>query len=473
VSYAFDLDGAERVEGLPAWAGAPYKRMGPGVMHFTLDARMPASTTDAEARLMARRLLRERFQLAWHWTHAKAKVLEMVVAPGGLKVKRPNAATDPEPKRRVYNCPASASGCAVMFPGPRTMGEVADGLSLGGNGYLGRIVLDKTGLTGKFYFPAMIFVAPRDVSAAAPSVPTVLRDVAGLELRPATDMVRVLVIDHVERPAGDAGGSAPATVAERAGGPAPRFEAVSIEPVKPNGRPFMFPTGWSPFLPGGRFSDPHTSLWMLIIAAYDIPHPDFQTASVPAWAKSDLFAVDATPGNELRGLDADDAHRRVLLMLQTMLAERFGLRLHTVERPARILEMRLAGKALKNVTPVSVRGRPKRGLWPGINAAAGDDGGRMIGNGASMKDVASGVATLLGTEVVDKTGLMGFYNFDIHWAAPPGPPGSAPDPYGLGAPGRALLISQMRNQLGLRLVSAKGTLKVWVIDHLDRNPTPN
>jgi uncharacterized protein (TIGR03435 family) len=83
---------------------------------------------------------------------------------------------------------------------------------------VGRLVVNKTGVSGEYYFPLMECVPPREASAEAPSVPEELRDVAGLELKPATDAIRVLMIDHVQKPTGDSGGDRPATAQ---GAPAP------------------------------------------------------------------------------------------------------------------------------------------------------------------------------------------------------------------------------------------------------------
>jgi hypothetical protein len=70
-----------------------------------------------------------------------------------------------------------------------------------------RVVVDRTGLTGKFdweiqWTPEVLAagaVAPSD----GPSVFQAFRDQAGLKLEPRKDLVDVLVIDHVERPATD------------------------------------------------------------------------------------------------------------------------------------------------------------------------------------------------------------------------------------------------------------------------------
>jgi len=165
-----------------------------------VDARLPESATDEQARLMMQTLLRERFHLTWHRTSKPTKVLEMVVAPGGLKLKPPDPAKDPKPPGGVLSCPDDVNGCAFVFPHATTMADFAGSLS---RRIFGRPVVDKTGLTGTFFVPLLVFIMPGSTSQSVPSAPTELRDVTGLALRPATDDMKVLVIDHVEKAQSD------------------------------------------------------------------------------------------------------------------------------------------------------------------------------------------------------------------------------------------------------------------------------
>lgn len=246
---------------------------------------------------------------------------------------------------------------------------------------------------------------------------------------------------------------------------APRFEAVSIKPFVSTGRPVMFPNGWTPFLPGGKFTHPVAGLGELIAFAYNIRHPDMQILGLPPWARTSFFSVEATPGDVLKDLPGEQQRAEVLLMLQTMLADRFSLKLHVEERPADIYELRLAG-VLKGMTQTAEEGVAKPGLNPGLNAAMGDSGGRMIGNGTTLQGVADGLTIFVGRPVVDKTGVSGYYNFDIHWTAERAT--GAPAAPGFGLEGITLLMTEMRDQLGLRLVSAKGTQQVWVVDRAEK-----
>src|SRR5947207_3759134 len=86
---------------------------------------------------------------------------------------------------------------------------------------------------------------------------------------------------------------------------APKFEVVSIKPFVRTGTPIMFPNGWTPFLPGGKFVTPVTTLRQLIGSAYSIPHADLQIDGLPPWERTDLFSVEATPGDALTDVPRD------------------------------------------------------------------------------------------------------------------------------------------------------------------------
>jgi uncharacterized protein (TIGR03435 family) len=70
--------------------------------------------------------------------------------------------------------------------------------------------------------------------------------------------------------------------------------------------------------------------------------------------------------------------------------------------------------------------------------------------------------------VIDRTGLVGEFDFTIEWAIPlatldPEPAADATGPS---------LGTALREQLGLKLESTRGPVEILVIDHIER-PTPN
>ncbi len=80
---------------------------------------------------------------------------------------------------------------------------------------IGRPVLDRTGLTGRWdakldYVPAFMIgpnadaaPVPNPSADSGPNIFSALRDQLGLKLQPMKAAVDVIVIDHVERPTPD------------------------------------------------------------------------------------------------------------------------------------------------------------------------------------------------------------------------------------------------------------------------------
>jgi uncharacterized protein (TIGR03435 family) len=138
-------------------------------------------------------LLADRFQLKFHSEVRQLPVFALVVAKGGPKLQAAKA--------------GQASGFYAGHPGRLncagvSMSELADDLPEDG---VSRVVLDKTGLTGRYDFKLRWTPDDTPADAAAPdsgegSIFTALQEQVGLKLEPQKGPVEVLVIDHIERP---------------------------------------------------------------------------------------------------------------------------------------------------------------------------------------------------------------------------------------------------------------------------------
>lgn len=191
--YAFRRALSTPVEGLPGWASAPCGDTGTADT-YEFQATMPVETTDADVRLMPQAFLMDRFKLAFHWETRTLPVLALVVAPGGFKVKR----TDPkdDPPKAPLGCPRQDPGCHFIWMGSASMTELVG--MLGSS--VGRAVVDKTGLRETYYFGDIKWAGDTAPDSPLPSLPAALREQFGLELRPDTGPVEVLVIDRAEKP---------------------------------------------------------------------------------------------------------------------------------------------------------------------------------------------------------------------------------------------------------------------------------
>jgi uncharacterized protein (TIGR03435 family) len=155
-----------------------------------------------------------------HFEKRDQEVYDLVAAndgklgPGVRKVEidcdgRAAAAREGKP---VEPLPAAANGIAacnvraydgVVLAGGITMAELARSLNLAA----GRMVVDKTGLAGRFevtlkYRPGPVTVEGGDIGGLPPFF-TAIQDQLGLKLQPGRTTVDVLVIDHIERPVDD------------------------------------------------------------------------------------------------------------------------------------------------------------------------------------------------------------------------------------------------------------------------------
>lgn len=137
-----------------------------------------------------------RFEVAsLNWETRTQPIYALVVAPGGLKVK----STDPKEDRPrapgSLGCPADDRGCHIIAMGSATLSQIAGALSFN----VGRQVVDRTGLSGTYYFDVK-YSGDTSPNSSLPSLPSVLKEQFGLELKSDTGPVEVLVIDRAEKP---------------------------------------------------------------------------------------------------------------------------------------------------------------------------------------------------------------------------------------------------------------------------------
>jgi uncharacterized protein (TIGR03435 family) len=197
-------------------------------------------------------------------------------------------------------------------------------------------------------------------------------------------------------------------------------------------------------------------------------------AELRAWVSEDRYAIEATaPLNATK-----DQYR---LMMQSMLAERFGLKLHVENREMPVLLMTLEkpGKTGPQLIPHD-RGKPCDTSAAnavtdcyGFMAHPVKDGLVEFGSrGAPMELIGKflgstgGMTGEISRPVVDKTGLTGLWDFTLQVASP-----FEKKPEGEATPGPTIMEG-MQEQLGLRLKPDKAVIPVLVVDHIDR-PTEN
>jgi uncharacterized protein (TIGR03435 family) len=149
----------------------------------------------------------------------------------------------------------------------------------------------------------------------------------------------------------------------------------------------------------------------------------------------------------------------MLLMLRTLLTERFKLEFHREPREMSYYALVPSKKGPK-IELATTDGQ-------GPNESNG--GGRIVRRQLSMLMLATLIARfeLRGATVLDETGLKGLYGVNLQWT--PGADVNA-NPDGAAGPS---LFTALQEQLGLRLEAKKGPVEVMVIDRAEKNPVEN
>lgn len=209
LSYAYGID-QYQIVGAPHWPW-PTLFVIEGKGDIEADAKMKSLTSEqqwAEQKHMFQALLADRFRLQAHWETKEGKVYNLVVAKGGLKLGAsgsipPSAeelksyGSSPVPELRQKN-----DGSGYDFIGNRCTTSTLAGVLAS---QLGRPVGDRTGLTGRYDF-VLKYEGRSDGDRKAddmnptPPLDQAIQGQLGLKLEPGKGPVKVLVIDHMEKP---------------------------------------------------------------------------------------------------------------------------------------------------------------------------------------------------------------------------------------------------------------------------------
>lgn len=229
-AYKIPTDGFTRLDHaqLPKWVDNDF---------YEIEARAAGNVTKDQMRLMVQSLLAERFKLAVHFETREGPVFDLVLAKlGKIGPKlRPHAEGPPCPDAFVpmsappapdevfpLNCEAAAmsrgkeKGSRLIGLRDAAMPSLADAIYGYGSmaGEVDRPVIDKTGLEGRFdftleYAPGQsdLLRGPSPLNPDAPPLSaegnpfvSAMREQLGLKLVPSKGPIRMLIVDHVERP---------------------------------------------------------------------------------------------------------------------------------------------------------------------------------------------------------------------------------------------------------------------------------
>jgi uncharacterized protein (TIGR03435 family) len=215
----------------------------------------------------------------------------------------------------------------------------------------------------------------------------------------------------------------------------PRFEVASIKPadaVRPGGG---IVTGH------GRITIVSETLKRCIMGAYGLG-PN-QIAGGPAWMDADRFEIVAKSERQ------EDGDKALMVMLRTLLAERFNLVVHREMRTIAALVLETA------------KNGPK--LEKAEDGAAGTKNGRgyIEARTITMTRFAEVLSRQTDLPVIDRTDLKGAFNLKLEWT-----------PANVKTDDGPSLFTALQEQLGLRLEARKVPVEFLVIDHAEK-PSEN
>jgi uncharacterized protein (TIGR03435 family) len=200
---------------------------------------------------------------------------------------------------------------------------------------------------------------------------------------------------------------------------------------------------------GGTFLTENVSLRRYIAMAYGLPESREYLLSGPEWLDSERFDISARYPAQTSNADS-------LLMLQRLLEERFGLKVHheTRDFAAYALVAGKNGPKLKAAVPPTDAQTFPCGNPPGGFRVRD---GHALGCSIPMSALADRLSRQpfgLDRPVIDLTGLSGEFDVTLNFSD-------------------ESIITAVQDQLGLKLELRKIPVDVLVVDHADKVPAAN
>lgn len=199
-----------------------------------------------------------------------------------------------------------------------------------------------------------------------------------------------------------------------------------------------------------------------------MPFREDEILGLPAWAQTTRYDIlarvdpdDVEAFKKLSSLSVQETMAAFsarqptgeMLMIQSLLQDRFGLRVHweSKERSVYALVVAKGGLRMKPAAD------PKHGEMSFNH-------GHLAGKGVPLSFLATLLAIPVEHTVLDQTGATGSYDFDLRFAPqddPAAKESNDPD-----------IFTAVQEQLGLKLQSIHASVPVLVVDHIEQ-PSPN
>lgn len=225
--------------------------------------------------------------------------------------------------------------------------------------------------------------------------------------------------------------------------------------------------------PGGRLAVVNMPVAMLIWISHRVQ--PFQIIGAPDWTDTERYDIRAKPAEGTSDRDT------LFTMVRQMLSDRFQLKVRPERREMAIYRLlrvdpdaavdRTLKRSQANCAAQAARGGPPSPTPPpgGRCTVMLRPGGGATIVGYPMTELARMLGPMVNRVVVDETGLQGNWDLELEFepsaplrgfggpAEPPSPTSDAPS-----------IFTALREQLGLKLESARGPVDVFVIDRIER-----
>ena len=269
------------------------------------------------------------------------------------------------------------------------------------------------------------------------------------------------------------------TIAQQAAAPA--FEVASVKSNKSGEMGARIQRQ-----PGGRFNAINMPLRDLIMFSYQVR--PFQIEGAPDWIGPARYDIVAKAESEFPLTGPGGPPPPDMLMLRTLLADRFKLVVHFETKEVPIYALTVArsdGRLGPLLTPsttdcvalmkaaMGARGGPQPPPPPGpdgrIQCGMMIGPGRLTAGSIPLSEFVNALGILTQRTVVDRTGLTGNYDALMTFQAEqlPGPGGALGPPPPQSDVNAPSLFTAVQEQLGLKLESTRGPVQMLVIDRVE------
>jgi uncharacterized protein (TIGR03435 family) len=247
----------------------------------------------------------------------------------------------------------------------------------------------------------------------------------------------------------------PATTPQPTGANILAFDVATIKPTSRTDKAWqLLPT------PDG-YTGMNISLRKLIELAYGVRDGKLILGG-PPWIDSAKFDIEAKFDPAQVPNVKSLTFRQRADMLQPLLADRLKLKIHHESRdfPVFLLVVDKGGLKLHESTPSDAGN-----LGFGIDCTFRNGAGSLTAQGCQASSLTGLLQSAAGRIILDRTGLTGHYNIELHWARDDAPVDSSVE-------SGPSIFTALHEQLGLKLEPSTAPLDVLVIDSAEK-PSEN